>query len=245
MNTSCRYISAISLTVVALGITIGGCVDMGDTIPTKAPPSSPELSVSDVTVNEGDTAVFVISSGIADTVSVIFTYATAAGTADENLDFIPVTGFDTIHPGSTNLAIRVVVTEDAIVEPAENFTLTISTPVNATIVKGTGTCTIAASDFVGVSFTTDIKPLLDSRCLSCHGLQSPQSNFRVISYSDVLTSGLRAPNVIPGNGQGSRLYYGTTSSSVDIDQMPKDGPYLSTQQQQSIKDWIDQGAQNN
>jgi len=97
-----------------------------------------------------------------------------------------------------------------------------------------------------IRFSTDIKPLLDSACLSCHGGAATNSGFSMATYNSLMTTGLRAPNVIPLNSEGSRLYIATTtSSSRDIDRMPQGGPYLTVEQQNLIKTWIDQGALNN
>lgn len=245
MSTSCKSISAISRICVLLALlAVMSCVDAGDPV-TQSDPSLPGLSVNDVTVAEGDTALFVVTLSATVNGHVVFNYATVDSTANASGDFAAAAGTDTIHPGETADTIRVAALDDNEPEPAERFLLVLSVPEHATLTDERAVGTIALSDgWVGVSFATQIKPLLDANCLVCHGLIAPSSNYSVISHQSVTTSGDRGPNVIPYNGAQSLLYRATTASSP-IDRMPQGGPYLSAQQQQLIKDWIDQGAADN
>jgi hypothetical protein len=245
MSTSFRSISVISGAGALLALLIlSGCADLGDAV-TRTDPSLPGLSITDVSVAEGDTAYFVVSLSSAANGHVVFDFATADSGATVASDYVSTIGTDTIHPGETFDTIRVATINDADPEPAEKFKVILSTVEGAALSDPVGIGTIEVSDgWVGVSFATQIKPLLDANCLSCHGLIAPSSNFSVISHQSVLNSGDRRPNVIPYNGAQSLLYRATTVGSP-IDRMPQGGPYLSAQQQQLIKDWIDQGATDN
>src|SRR5438309_294813 len=92
------------------------------------------------------TAPFTISvtqsaaSGLATTVN----YATAPGTATAgttcpgSFDYENKSGTATIPAGSTSTTITVNVCGDTLFEANETFTVTLSSPVNATITTGTG-----------------------------------------------------------------------------------------------------------
>lgn len=51
-----------------------------------------------------------------------------------------------------------------------------------------------------LSYTTDMKPLFDASCLTCHGSASPSGNYSLATYAGVLGNGSDAtPNAIPGD----------------------------------------------
>jgi hypothetical protein len=58
------------------------------------------------------------------------------------IDYIAVSGTLTFSPGTTTRPINVKICSDTVNEADENFTVTLSNPVNATIAQGTGTATI-------------------------------------------------------------------------------------------------------
>ncbi len=206
------------------------------------------MSIANVTVAEGQTARVVISLSKPSDSAVTFDFASIAGLAAASSDFTSVTGGDTIPAGASSDTVSVVTLDDTSAESAETFTLVLSNLSWAEFADSVATVTITDNDggITLISFTAEVKPLLNANCLTCHGGSSTESRYSVATYNSVMTSGDRAPNVIAGNGAGSRLYTClTTSPSRDIDRMPQGGPYLTTVQQDLIKAWIDQGALNN
>ncbi|MDZ4267955.1 MAG: Calx-beta domain-containing protein [Mycobacterium sp.] len=117
-----------------------------------APPvSSPSLSVSDGSVFEGtannSSVVFTVTLSQASTDTVTVGYTTSNGTATAaGADFTPTVGTLTFAPGETSKSVHVAVNGDALVELDEWFTLTLSSPANATIADGAGTGTIRNDD---------------------------------------------------------------------------------------------------
>ena len=92
----------------------------------------------------------------------------------------------------------------------------------------------------GISFSAEVFPILESRCLNCHGGERVEGEFLVTSYNDLMTSGESAPVIVPGDASASYL------AELLIDQkMPKRGPKLSPVQVQTITDWVNQGALDN
>lgn len=228
----------------SVSLVWAGCKDFGaqPTLPTAV-----QVTVSDVTIVEGETALLVISLSKTSDLAVVFDFGTRSGMATSGLDYDSVSGSDTIQPGITKDTIAITTVDDSTPEGSETLTFQLSALSSGEFADSVATVTIIDNDSVAlIRFGTDIKPLLDSYCLACHGGASPQSGFSVQTYNTVITSGLRAPNVIASNSGGSRLYIATTTSpSRDIDRMPQGGPYLTSDQQNLIKTWIDQGALNN
>ena len=110
----------------------------------------PTLSVSDVTLTEGNSgttnAVFTVSISAASSLAVTVNYATANGTATAGSDYTARTGSLTFAAGVTNRTISVPVTGDVRDEADETFVVNLSSPVNATIADGQGLGTIIDND---------------------------------------------------------------------------------------------------
>ena len=103
---------------------------------------APALSVGDVTVTEGHTGFtavsFPVSLSGASGRAVTVDFATVGGTATAGVDFGVVTGSLTFAPGVTALTIPVPIVGDLLSEPTESFTVTLASPVNASIADGSG-----------------------------------------------------------------------------------------------------------
>ena len=91
-----------------------------------------------------------------------------------------------------------------------------------------------------VSFSGDVHPILQSRCLTCHGEDKIEAELVMFSYADLMTGSENGAVIVPGDIENSLL------AQLIIDKkMPKKGPKLNSVQTQTILDWIAQGAQNN
>ncbi|MBV9926508.1 MAG: DUF4214 domain-containing protein [Acidobacteria bacterium] len=112
--------------------------------------AAPALSVSDVTVNEGDAARtpanFVVSLSAPSGKAVTVMYSTIDDTAKAGQDFQATFGTLSIAPGETSKTITVPVVGDAVVEPDETFFFDIFSPTNATIADARGVGTILNDD---------------------------------------------------------------------------------------------------
>ena len=78
----------------------------------------------------------------------------------------------------------------------------------------------------GVSFKTQIQPMLNTNCVSCHGPTQQNFGVRVDTYEYVSNSIDSVAEMLVGGG------------------MPPSGP-LSDTNRQLFQDWVDQGALNN
>jgi Calx-beta domain len=110
----------------------------------------PALSVSDVSVAEGDSgttsAVITVSLARASAFPISVGYSTADGTATAPADYTETSGPLSFAPGETAKAVAVPVAGDLLNEAGEKFTLNLVGPSNATIGDGTGTATITNDD---------------------------------------------------------------------------------------------------
>ncbi|MFO1477046.1 MAG: c-type cytochrome domain-containing protein [Verrucomicrobiota bacterium] len=95
-----------------------------------------------------------------------------------------------------------------------------------------------------VDFARDIRPILESSCLRCHGLERPKSGFRLTSREAALKGGDNAADdIIPGDSRRSRLVEYVSGSSPDLQMPPAGkGAPLAPAQVDLLRAWIDQGA---
>jgi glucose/arabinose dehydrogenase len=113
----------------------------------------PTLSIGDVTIAEGNSGttnavITVTLSAQPGATPVTVTYATANGTAVAPGDFTVTTGSLTFSGTTTVQTVPVPIVGDTAVEPIETFTVTLSSPVGATLLDGTATGTITNDDAV-------------------------------------------------------------------------------------------------
>ncbi len=120
------------------------------TITDDDPP--PSISITDVTVTEGDTpqargnAVFTVTLSAASGQTVTVDYATADDLASAGSDYMASAGTLTFSPGATTQTIAVVVNGETLDEPHETFFINLSNPTNATIADNQGRGTITDDD---------------------------------------------------------------------------------------------------
>ncbi|MGA9046102.1 Calx-beta domain-containing protein [Sulfuricurvum sp.] len=114
--------------------------------------SLPSISISPTTLsttegNSGTTnAIYTVTLSSSSTSTVTVNYTTADGTATAGSDFTIASGSLSFAPGETTKTIGVPIVGDTNGEPSETYTLTLSSPVNATIVTATATGTITNDD---------------------------------------------------------------------------------------------------
>ena len=109
----------------------------------------PAISSSNVTVTKSSSgtslANFVVSLSAASNQTVTVSYATTAGSAVAGTDFVAASGTLTFSPGQTTQTVSITVIGQANWQPPRQFSLTLSSPLNATIVSG-ATATINSVD---------------------------------------------------------------------------------------------------
>jgi hypothetical protein len=107
----------------------------------------PNLSIGDITVNEGDgTATFTVTLDAASSKDIQVNFATQDGEAIAGEDYIATTGTLTFAPGETQQTFTVDIIDDLLNEGNETFGVTLSNAVNAGIEKDEAIATIIDND---------------------------------------------------------------------------------------------------
>lgn len=112
--------------------------------------AAPAVSVTSPAFNEGNSALTVafsvhLSAPSGQVVTVKYNTANGTATAPGDYTAKALTTL-TFMPGETAKTVQVTVAGDLLDEARENFKLVLSSPTNATVVTGTGTCTINDND---------------------------------------------------------------------------------------------------
>ena len=93
-----------------------------------------------------------------------------------------------------------------------------------------------------VSFEKQVKPVLESACLSCHGEKKPKGELQLHTHEGLLEGSEYGKVVVPGKPEDSTLYT-TTILPADADEvMPPKGELLNKDQANALKEWITAGA---
>jgi hypothetical protein len=114
---------------------------------------------------------------------------------------------------------------------------------------GSGTADASA----GISFHDHIFPILEERCLDCHGEPyvkngrtiQPKAGLALDTYEAVLKGNLDGAIINRGKHEESTLYVVITLDPDDSEIMPPKGDPLSPEEIELFKKWIDEGAKEN
>lgn len=93
-----------------------------------------------------------------------------------------------------------------------------------------------------VSFSADIKPLLETRCINCHHAGALFGDLNLENHDLAFKPRARGPVITPGSSAKSPLYLVLTLPEGDKKAMPPTGHRISAAETDLIKRWIDQGA---
>jgi hypothetical protein len=99
-----------------------------------------------------------------------------------------------------------------------------------------------------VSFSAQVKPLLDAHCVECHvpgqaGYET--SGLRLDSYEALMKGTKFGPIVIPGDALSSALTMLIEGRADPSIKMPHGKAPLPAEDQKTIRAWVEQGAPNN
>jgi mono/diheme cytochrome c family protein len=131
---------------------------------------------------------------------------------------VPATEAPTEAPAATE-----ALTEPAATEPAAATQPAGQSPEGAT-----------------VSFSADILPIFQSRCIGCHGGERTQEGLDLKTHASLMAGSNNGFVVTAGDSANSLLV-----ELVAAQKMPKRGPKLTPPQVQLITDWVNQGAPDN
>ncbi len=129
---------------------------------------------------------------------------------------------------------------EAFSQLTEEPTATESTIPATEAPAATETTPAAESTSAGVSFAADIKPIFDTRCIKCHGVERTKEGLDMQTYENILAGSNNGPVIEPGNADNSLLV------QLIVDgEMPDRGDPVTPDELQLIINWINQGALNN
>lgn len=100
--------------------------------------------------------------------------------------------------------------------------------------------TVEPAPAITISFVNDIQPLLNSRCINCHGGDRVEEGLNMKTYADLMAGSDNGIVIVPSDADNSLL-----AEMLLTNKMPKRGPKLTPPQVQLIVDWINQGALDN
>jgi uncharacterized membrane protein len=93
-----------------------------------------------------------------------------------------------------------------------------------------------------VTFANDIMPILEKRCIECHGSDKQKGKLRLDSAAGIQSGGENGPVVLAGDPDHSELLRLVALPPDDDDIMPPKGDPLTTTQIAMIRTWIADGA---
>ncbi|MCK6500346.1 MAG: DUF1549 domain-containing protein, partial [Nitrospira sp.] len=89
-------------------------------------------------------------------------------------------------------------------------------------------------------FHTAVEPLLQSRCVSCHGPEKQKGNLRLDSREAALRGGDLGPSIVPGDPRKSLLLQAVLHATPDLEMPPKEK--LTPTDLAVLERWIVAGA---
>lgn len=93
-----------------------------------------------------------------------------------------------------------------------------------------------------VDYNTEVKPIFNKSCITCHGGVKRQSGFSLLFRTDALAKNKSGkPAIIPGNPDSSELIKRLTLKDPE-ERMPYKHPSLTQKEINTLKTWIKEGA---
>src|SRR5262245_17244603 len=89
-------------------------------------------------------------------------------------------------------------------------------------------------------FQDRVLPLLQARCISCHGPEKQKGKLRLDSRAAILKGGENGPAIVPGDPERSLLMQAVRQTHADIKMPPKEK--LAADQVDALAAWIKDGA---
>ena len=101
---------------------------------------------------------------------------------------------------------------------------------------------LGAEPVAKVDYITQIKPLLNTKCYSCHGALKQESELRLETRSLMLTGGEGGAVIVSGRSKDSPLFQRITADKDERMPPESEGSPLTADEISLLRNWIDQGA---
>lgn len=129
-------------------------------------------------------------------------------------------------------------------EPAEAAAQPTNTPAptetSAPAEEAASSAVVEAPASANVSFTGDILPIIQNRCVDCHGGRQKKEGLDMKTYESLMAGSRSGPVLVPGDANASLLV-----ELIVKGDMPNRGEPVTPAELQLIMDWVNQGALNN
>lgn len=99
----------------------------------------------------------------------------------------------------------------------------------------------AWADAPAVDYSTDVKPLLATHCVRCHGVTKPRAELRLDTAGGLAKGGRSGPAVLPGNANNSPVLLAILGHG-NFEPMPYKKAPLAHAEIAALRRWIDAGA---
>lgn len=93
-----------------------------------------------------------------------------------------------------------------------------------------------------VDFNAEVRPIINGKCISCHGGVKQSGEFSLLFEEDAMEVNKSGKHgIIPGKADESEMIKRITHADPE-QRMPPEGPALSNEEVETLKRWINQGA---
>ncbi len=93
-----------------------------------------------------------------------------------------------------------------------------------------------------LSFTTDVRPVLEKHCVNCHHDGALMGDLKLQSRATAFATRAKGPVILPGDPENSPLFKVLVLPGADPKAMPPEGHQIPAEQIALIKRWILEGA---
>ena len=100
----------------------------------------------------------------------------------------------------------------------------------------------ATAPLLATDFNKDVLPVFEKYCLGCHATGIKMGSFECDTYEGVMRGATHGAVVVPGNAKESRLYQALLGEITPA--MPMSNERLTTNEINTIRDWINEGAKS-
>ncbi|MEM1124628.1 MAG: DUF1549 domain-containing protein, partial [Bacteroidota bacterium] len=93
-----------------------------------------------------------------------------------------------------------------------------------------------------IDFNTQVKPILNQKCIHCHGGVKQSAGFSLMTREKALSpTDNGQPAIVPGDADNSEFIRRLTAEDEE-ERMPFEAPMLSTDEIAILTQWVDEGA---
>ena len=102
---------------------------------------------------------------------------------------------------------------------------------------------VTRTDEGKVSFSKTVHPILMDHCIRCHG-EDADGDLSILTYEGVVKGGKTSGFIKPGDPEGSKIITSVEKTAVPY-MPPRIFPALTEDRIQAVRQWIEEGAENN